>query len=105
MQVLEGKTGLLAGAALAATAAGTAAYIYTAGSRSNQGVVVFLDGSKSGIYLDTCESIDELKSQVEERLHIYDCSLFLEQVMLIVSKQCYCLDSSGSRHTHPHPEL
>jgi hypothetical protein len=83
MQLPEGKTGLLAGAALAATAAGAAAYVYTSKVRCEQGVVVFLDGSKSGIHLDKCESIDDLKAQVEDKLHIQDCRLFIEQVMLV----------------------
>lgn len=79
MQLPEGKTGLLAGAALAATAAGAAAYVYTNKVTCEQGVVVFLDGSKNGIHLGKCESIDVLKGQVEEKLHIEDCRLFVEQ--------------------------
>jgi hypothetical protein len=86
MQLPEGKTGLLAGAAIAATAAGAAAYVYSSKARFEQGVVVFLDGSKSGIHVDKCESIDDLKAQVEEKLHITDCRLFIEQVMLLVGR-------------------
>jgi hypothetical protein len=85
MQLPEGKTGLLAGAALAATAAGAAAYVLSDRFKFEQGVVVFLDGSKSGIHLAKCESIDELKGQVEETLHIQDCRLFVEQVMLVMA--------------------
>jgi hypothetical protein len=101
MQLPEGKAGLLAGAAIAATAAGAAAYVYTSKTKFEQGVVVFLDGTKSGIQLDKCESIDDLKAQVEEKLHIQDCRLFVEQVMLLVG--CYnttALRAVVSLHSH-----
>ncbi len=73
------KGEVLAAAAGAAAAAGTyVAYkslLQTAGS-----VVVFLDSSKTGVRLQRCCSLDLLKGQVESKLHVYDCQLFLAQV-------------------------
>eukprot|EP00878_Enallax_costatus_P002291 GHUV01002466.1.p1 GENE.GHUV01002466.1~~GHUV01002466.1.p1 ORF type:complete len:1154 (+),score=313.19 GHUV01002466.1:119-3580(+) len=61
---------------LAATAA--CAYLtYKASYPRTDHIVVFLYGSKKGLRLPRCESLDVLRGQVESGLHVEDCRLFV----------------------------
>lgn len=43
-------------------------------------IVVFAEGSKKGLRVPRCDSLDVLRGQVESGLHIDSCRLFIAQV-------------------------
>ncbi|KAF8059389.1 cypD [Scenedesmus sp. PABB004] len=72
---------LLAAAAAGAAAASAAGYVaYTAAARRVEYVVIWSEGAKTGVRLARVESLDDLRAAVEERLHVEEARLFLDQL-------------------------